>query len=170
MKLCKGDLEIEIEQPGTYYKGTRFEWAGVFSKIKKGGHIIAGQWFEKNEAFRHDNVCACSEEFSTVSFDENDCVHLKDNSLVFCAPIPKPLPSVYMGEIHKKGTDYTKAQTPYEVRVYEGTQSVHIQGSEPLHHCVFWSNRNVACIEPHVLIELEKGQSKEWTIEYQISL
>ena len=66
--LSKGDLFVVLTQPGEFYCGTRFDNAGVFRRIDKGGYIYADKWFERIDPYRHDCVCGPSEEFVTVDF------------------------------------------------------------------------------------------------------
>lgn len=56
-ELCVPDFEKG------YYRGTRFDHSGIFRKISGGGHVYADQWFDKEDPYRHDNVCGPSEEF-----------------------------------------------------------------------------------------------------------
>ncbi len=70
--ISKDGLSVELCYPSAaegYYRGTRFDWAGVFRRIVKDGHVYADEWFDADEPYRHDNVCGLSEEF--VIF-END--------------------------------------------------------------------------------------------------
>lgn len=67
-------MEIRLAMPGTYYKGTRFDWTGIFRSIEKGGLSYADQWFDTEDPLRHDNVCGPSEEFSPVWIDSTHCV------------------------------------------------------------------------------------------------
>ncbi len=70
--ISKGGLSVELCYPSAeegYYRGTRFDWAGVFRRVVKDGHVYADEWFAADEPYRHDNVCGMSEEF--VIF-END--------------------------------------------------------------------------------------------------
>lgn len=67
--LCSGGLRAELCHPGEYYCGTRFDHAGVFRRITQNGFVWADEWFDHQDAFRHDRVCGLSEEFVTVDFD-----------------------------------------------------------------------------------------------------
>lgn len=69
IELKEGDLRLVISRPGTYYQGTRFDHAGVFRMISKGGFVFADEWFDGNDPQTHDHVCGPSEEFVTVNFD-----------------------------------------------------------------------------------------------------
>lgn len=69
--LGRGGLSIELCEPRSYYRGTRFDACGVFRRIVKDGYIYADRWFDGEDAFRHDNVCGPSEEFFGVfGYDE----------------------------------------------------------------------------------------------------
>ncbi len=64
--ISKGGLSVELCRPCAiegYYRGTRFDWAGVFHRIIKEGRVYADEWFDNDEPYRHDNVCGLSEEF-----------------------------------------------------------------------------------------------------------
>lgn len=74
IRLGKGDLEVCLAMPGTYYRGTRFDWNAVFRSVGRGGIMYADRWFDSDDALRHDNVCGPSEEFSPVWADETHCV------------------------------------------------------------------------------------------------
>ena len=69
-RLDHGDLAVELCAPGEYYRGTRFDRAGVCRSITKAGHVIADEWFACYDPLKHDAVCGMSEEFyGTVGFD-----------------------------------------------------------------------------------------------------
>ena len=53
-----------------YYRGTRFDWAGVFAGIEFRGINYADQWFENYSPVMHDAVCGPAEEFSPIGLDE----------------------------------------------------------------------------------------------------
>ncbi len=64
--ISKDGLSVELCYPSAeegYYRGTRFDWAGIFRRIVKDGHVYADEWFDNDEPYRHDNVCGLSEEF-----------------------------------------------------------------------------------------------------------
>ncbi len=64
--ISKDDLRVELCRPSAsegYYRGTRFDWAGVFRRITRGSAVYADEWFDRDEPYRHDNVCGLSEEF-----------------------------------------------------------------------------------------------------------
>lgn len=67
--IGKGGLRITLCTPGSYYRGTRFDWCGVFRRIEKDGFVYADEWFDSPDPIRHDNVCGCSEEFVVPGFD-----------------------------------------------------------------------------------------------------
>lgn len=67
--LYNSGLEVVLCRPGEYYKGTRFDHAGIFRRIVKDGYVFADEWFSHDDPFRHDRVCGLSEEFVTVDLE-----------------------------------------------------------------------------------------------------
>ena len=66
-------LSITLHAPDGekgYYRGTRFDWAGVFESIQYRGCNYAEPWFEKYNPVAHDAVCGPAEEFSPIGLDE----------------------------------------------------------------------------------------------------
>ena len=66
-------LKISLHAPDRvegYYRGTRFDWAGVFAGIEYRGINYAEQWFESYSPVMHDAVCGPAEEFSPIGLDE----------------------------------------------------------------------------------------------------
>lgn len=53
-----------------YYRGTRFDWSGVFASIDYNGINYAEPWFENYSPLMHDAVCGPTEEFSPIGYDE----------------------------------------------------------------------------------------------------
>ena len=70
LTLEKGGLRIVLAAPGEYYRGTRFDYAGVFRAIYKDGRNYADEWFPVYDPLKHDAVCGPSEEFGEIGFDE----------------------------------------------------------------------------------------------------
>lgn len=42
--LNKESLTVEISEPGSDYRGTRFDWSGVFHRIVKDGYVFVDSW------------------------------------------------------------------------------------------------------------------------------
>lgn len=72
----KSLLKIEMSDPGTSYKATRFDWAGVFEKVLYDGKEFAGRWFDGDDPFKHDNLCGMSEEFMPVWLKGGKCLKI----------------------------------------------------------------------------------------------
>ena len=70
--LQGGDLRLRLFDPGTFYRGTRFDWAGVFDTIEYRGADLAGRWFECYDPLMHDAVCGPSEEFTPIGYGEGE--------------------------------------------------------------------------------------------------
>jgi hypothetical protein len=46
-----------------FYRGTRFEWAGVVGSLTCGGHQYFGVWYEDHDPLKHDCITGPAEEF-----------------------------------------------------------------------------------------------------------
>ncbi|GAA4433885.1 hypothetical protein GCM10023091_08030 [Ravibacter arvi] len=46
-----------------YYRGARFDWSGVVSKLEYKGHSYFGQWFNEYDPFLHDAIMGPVDEF-----------------------------------------------------------------------------------------------------------
>ena len=53
-----------------YYRGTRFDWGGVFSSIEYKGCNYTEEWFESYSPTMHDAVCGPAEEFSPIGLSD----------------------------------------------------------------------------------------------------
>ena len=65
-------LKITLRLPDGktgYYRGTRFDWAGVFESVVYDGCNYDEQWFEVYSPEKHDAVGGPAEEFGAVGFD-----------------------------------------------------------------------------------------------------
>ena len=67
--LKKEGLTVEISEPGVDYRGTRFDWSGVFHRIVKDGYVFVDRWSDIDDISVHDHVRGPSEEFVTVDFN-----------------------------------------------------------------------------------------------------
>ncbi len=54
-----------------YYRGTRFDWAGVFASIEYKGCNYTEEWFENYSPTMHDAVCGPVEEFSPIGLSDS---------------------------------------------------------------------------------------------------
>ena len=71
--ISNNTLKITLHAPDGekgYYRGTRFDWAGVFESIEYQGCNYTEPWFEGYSPVRHDAVCGPAEEFSPIGLDE----------------------------------------------------------------------------------------------------
>lgn len=66
--LNKESLTVEISEPGSDYRGTRFDWSGMFHRIVKDGYVFVDSWSDVEDIHVHDHVRGPSEEFVTVDF------------------------------------------------------------------------------------------------------
>ena len=73
VEMAGDRLHIILHTPGNgFYRGTRFDRAGVFDSIIWEGMEMAGRWFETYDPYRHDAVMGPAEEFSPQGYDETE--------------------------------------------------------------------------------------------------
>ena len=70
----RATLYLPDAQAG-YYRGTRFDWAGVVASLTWNGHEYFGPWFERHDPKIHDAITGPVEEFltgadSSLGYDE----------------------------------------------------------------------------------------------------
>ncbi len=90
--LKKEGLTVEISEPGVDYRGTRFDWFGVFHRIVKDGYVFADRWSDIDDIYVHDHVRGPSEEFVTVDFNgvEPEGTFVKPGVGLLLRPDDKP--------------------------------------------------------------------------------
>lgn len=70
LKLESDRLVLSLHEPGDgFYRGTRFDAAGVFDGLFFCGKQLCDRWFEHYDPFMHDAVCGPAEEFSPIFTD-----------------------------------------------------------------------------------------------------
>ncbi len=65
--LSNGLIGVSIYLPDAekgYYRGTRFDWSGVISRVQYAGHTFYGEWKERHDPTHHDDIVGPVEEFS----------------------------------------------------------------------------------------------------------
>ena len=73
IEIKNDTLTITLHAPDCekgYYRGTRFDWAGVFASIEYKGCNYSEPWFESYSPTMHDAVCGPAEEFSPIGLEE----------------------------------------------------------------------------------------------------
>jgi hypothetical protein len=50
-----------------YYRGTRFDWSGLVSRVGYGNHTFFCEFKEQHDPLNHDDVCGTAEEFGITS-------------------------------------------------------------------------------------------------------
>ncbi len=72
IKIQNNTLTISVHTPDSengYYRGTRFDHAGVFESIIYRGCNYCEPWFESYSPLMHDAVCGPAEEFSPIGLE-----------------------------------------------------------------------------------------------------
>ncbi len=65
-RISNGLIQADIYLPDAdrgYYRGSRFDWSGVISRLEYAGHNYFGVWFPKYEPTLHDAITGPVEEF-----------------------------------------------------------------------------------------------------------
>ena len=66
-ELKNGDLCVQLHEPGDgFYRGTRFDYSGVFAGVQYRGIEFCAPWYERYDPFMHDAVLGPAEEFSPI--------------------------------------------------------------------------------------------------------
>jgi hypothetical protein len=59
-------VDAEVYLPDSedgYYRGTRFDWAGVIGSLTCASHSYFGPWREEHDPYKHDSITGPAEEF-----------------------------------------------------------------------------------------------------------
>jgi hypothetical protein len=74
--LKNDKLKVKVYLPDAekgFYRGTRFDWAGVFGEVEFAGHKIFGRWKDTHDPTNHDDIIGPCEEFGNtkpLGYDE----------------------------------------------------------------------------------------------------
>lgn len=71
--ISNGIIEVRLYLPDSqsgFYRGTRFDWAGIVSSLKYGGHEYFGQWYVQHDPLKHDAITGPVEAFDPIGYDE----------------------------------------------------------------------------------------------------
>lgn len=88
-----------------YYRGSRFDWAGVIASLTYGGHGYFGQWFEHYDPRLHDAISGPVDEFRS-----------KDGALGFQGAKPGEMfLKIGVGMLRKPDDKEYNFARPYEI-------------------------------------------------------
>ena len=79
--LQRGSTRLEIARPDVpepYYRGTRFDRAGIILALESRGHRYISQWFRSYDPWKHDAVGGPAEEFTQIGYEAG----LRGDSLI----------------------------------------------------------------------------------------
>ena len=71
-RISNGEIEARLYLPDAmegFYRGTRFDWAGVIPSLKYKGHEYFGEWYAKHDPTRHDAITGPAEAFDPIEYD-----------------------------------------------------------------------------------------------------
>ncbi len=66
VQISNGVMRASVYLPDSdrgYYRGGRFDWSGVISRLEYAGHNYFGVWFPNSEPTLHDAITGPVEEF-----------------------------------------------------------------------------------------------------------
>lgn len=72
VSLRSGGLRLDVSVPDEasgFYRGTRFDRAGVFERIEYDGVVFSGRWYDVHDPYRHDCLTGPVEEFSQCGYE-----------------------------------------------------------------------------------------------------
>lgn len=94
-----------------------------------------------------------------------DCVALTETGIKFKRDL-EPGESVFMGNLHAE-----KPVENYRFRLLNKLNSLCVEASSDatMEYAVFWSNHEVACLEPYVRHDVKINEKSCWTIDYFLS-
>jgi hypothetical protein len=67
--LIRARLYLPDKEKG-YYRGSRFDWAGVMPELEYQGHSYFGLWFEKYSPTLHDAIVGPVDAFTPIGYEE----------------------------------------------------------------------------------------------------
>jgi hypothetical protein len=74
--LTNDKLKVKVYLPDPekgFYRGTRFDWAGVLGEVEFAGHKLFGPWKDTHDPTNHDDIIGPCEEFGMekpLGYDE----------------------------------------------------------------------------------------------------
>jgi hypothetical protein len=68
--LSSPELRATLYEPDSqkgYYRGTRFDWSGLVSRVDYGRHTFFCEFKQEHDPLNHDDICGTAEEFGIES-------------------------------------------------------------------------------------------------------
>ena len=65
-RVLKASVYLPDSEKG-YYRGTRFDWSGLVSRVDYAGHTFFSEFKQEHDPRNHDDTCGTSEEFGIES-------------------------------------------------------------------------------------------------------
>jgi hypothetical protein len=70
-RITNGLIDAHLYLPDAekgFYRGTRFDWAGVISSLRYNEHEYFGQWYNKHDPLKHDAIQGPVEAFEPIGY------------------------------------------------------------------------------------------------------
>lgn len=71
--ISNGLIDAHLYLPDAdkgFYRGSRFDWAGVISSLRYKGHEYFGQWYGNHDPLKHDAIQGPVEAFEPVGYED----------------------------------------------------------------------------------------------------
>lgn len=81
IRLSNARLSVGLYLPDYaqgYYRGTRFDHAGIIYDLRYEGHAYCGEWFDRHDPYRHDGICGPVDEFTVIGYDDASVCHSRE--------------------------------------------------------------------------------------------
>ncbi len=63
IQLDNDTLQVSLYLPGTYYRGSRFDWSGMIAQVRSNGHTFYQPWVTPHKAHNPEHGIGPAEEF-----------------------------------------------------------------------------------------------------------
>ena len=141
--LSSEKLQMALHEPlDGFYKGTRFDRAGVFDSVLFNGVELCDAWFPHYDPYMHDAVKGPVEEFSPVGYDKSHGFFIKPGVGVLRRPDNAPYDRFRLYEVIEPGewtmeNDETHVLFRHAVKgIYEYEKVIALSGDDTfeIHH------------------------------------
>jgi hypothetical protein len=102
--ISNGVIDATLYLPDAeagYYRGKRFDWSGVLSRLTYQGHNYFGKWFSRYDPTSNDAITGPVEEFTALGYDD--------------AKVGETFTKIGVGVLRKPDEPRYNFTTPYEL-------------------------------------------------------
>ncbi len=175
LTLANGPLRMTLYLPDAaagYYRGPRFDWSGLISRVEWDGHVLFSPWKDSHDPGNHDDVhgnfdgrpigpglrVRLTRPVKTSAFRASGAAEIRGNEIVFTRESGD-----FWASLVEVGPD-----ARFEVEDPGAGFGVRVSCDLPPFKFNIWGQRRVICPEPHVALRIPPGGSQTWTIRYEL--